>query len=691
MNIYKLITTFLLLSFSIQAQQSMQKGFELLENGNFADAEIFFEAFLESDSENKTAQICYGRAVGLNGAPKTANALFGDLQQKYPNDYEVAINYIESLLWAGKFKEAKPLYKDMVAKNPDKFGALLGYANTLSNLREYETALNWVNKAIALQPDNEGAKISRKYIKLGYANEFVNAQNYGMGQQLLQEIFGDFPEDKEVLLNLANLQLITKETDSAKNTYRRYATSAKDSITAINGIALAEHIAGNEKMALKMALEAKEKVESFGDPVLNQHTFDRYVQALIWNRKFAEARKEIDRLALVYPNGNWVQALNATLGMYTGDFKASLSSYDAILAKDSVSFDGNLGKANALFASDRIVPAYKAAFQTLKIFKNQKDAQGFIEKLNGLHTPSIEEHAAYTFDNGNNVAFSSSINAFVPFSTKFKTTLNYQYRTTENTVTQNKAESHVVLVGFGYKLAPNVDMATVLGFNNSRFMETAYTQPVLDAKLKIKPFKLQNLELGYQREVQNFNADLIEREIVMNHYGLNYNLGTNVNLGWYTQLMYTQQTDNNSRNLLFTSLYYTVLQKPALKFGLNYQYITFGEQVPTIYFSPEKYQAGEVFGDIRGKISTRTNYMASVATGIQKVENDPQTAIFRAEASMQHQFGKRLSGSIYGKYSNIASATAAGFEFTEIGFKLKWSLTKQPLFFANLEAESKSN
>lgn len=147
----------------------------------------------------------------------------------------------------------------MVAKNPEKFGVLLGYANTLSNLKEYKTALYWVNKAIALQPDNEGAKISRKYIKLGYANEFVNAQNYGMGQQLLQEIFGDFPEDKEALLNLANLQLITKETDSAKNTYRRYATSAKDSITAINGIALAEHIAGNEKMALKMALKAKEK------------------------------------------------------------------------------------------------------------------------------------------------------------------------------------------------------------------------------------------------------------------------------------------------------------------------------------------------------------------------------------------------------------------------------------------------
>ena len=691
MYTYKIIALFFLLSFTVQAQQSMQKGFELLENGNFADAEDFFDSYLKLDATNKTAQICYGRAVGLNGTPDRANSLFANLVQEYPNDYEVAINYNESFLWAGKYEEAKPLYKKMVADYPNEFGALLGYANTLSNLKEFKAALYWVNKAIALKPDNEGAKVSRKYIKLGYANEYVNAQNYRLGQQLLQEIFEDFPEDKEVLLNMANIHLITKEVDSAKRIYWRYATSSKDSITAKNGIALAEHIGGNERKALKMALQAKEKVHSLGDTVLSQLTYDRYVQALIWNRKFNDAKKEIDSLTRVHPNSSWVQALNATLGMYTGDFKASLSNYDTILSKDSISFDGNLGKANALFASDRIVPAYKAAFQTLKIFKDQKDAQGFIEKVNGLHTPSIEEHAAYTFDNGNNIAFSNTINTFLPFSTKFKTTLSYQYRTTENTVTQNKADSHVVLAGLGYKLAPNVDLTTILGFNNSRFMETAYTQPVLHAKLKLKPYKLQHLELGYQREVQNFNADLIEREIVMNHYGLNYNLGTNINLGWYTQLMHTQQTDNNSRNLLFTSLYYTVLQKPALKFGLNYQYITFGEQVPTIYFSPEKYQAGEVFGDIRGKISKHTNYMGSVATGIQKVESDPQTAIFRAEAAIQHQFGKRLSGNIYGKYSNIASATAAGFEFTEIGFKLKWSLTQKPLFYAKLKQTYQTN
>lgn len=119
--------------------------------------------------------------------------------------------------------------------------------------------------------------------------------------------------------------------------------------------------------------------------------------------------------------------------------------------------------------------------------------------------------------------------------------------------------------------------------------------------------------------------------------------------------------------------------------GLNYQYITFKNQVPTIYFSPETYQAVEVFADIRGEITERTTYMASAATGFQKVEEDPYTNIFRAEAGIQHQFSKRLSGNIYGKHSNIASATAAGFQFTEIGLKVKWMFLPKPLFYKQID------
>ncbi|MGJ8714373.1 MAG: tetratricopeptide repeat protein [Maribacter stanieri] len=685
--IHKVIFLFLLTTSLLRAQSDMTKGFGLLEKGEFQEAELFFQEYLKTDPDNKTAKLCFGRAVGLSGEPQKATNLFSELLKEYPGDFEILINYNESYLWAKEYEQAKPLYADLVEKYPTKFGAVLGYANTLSNLKEYKLALSWVEKAIQLQPENTSAKISRKFMRLGYANEFVNNQQYGKGEQTLKKIFEDFPEDKDVLINLANLYLIVKEADKAKDIYIRYATTPKDSITALNGIALAEHIDENDKEALEISKSAIRKVAKIDDEALIASTYDRYVQALIWNRKFISAKNKIDSLETHNPNKNWILALKATLGLYTGDAKSSVESYDRILVNDSASFDGNLGKANALFASDRIIPAYNMANSTLKFYKNQKDAKGFIEKLNLMHTPTIEEHAAYTFDNGNNVAFFTNTTVDVPFSTKFRTTVSYFFRNTENSVTDNKATSHVLLAGLQYKLFPKTVLKTVIGLNNSRFLDEAYTQPVLDIKLDMQPFKLQNLTLGYQREVQSFNAELIEREIVQNHYGLNYNLGTNVNFGWYTQLMHTQQSDDNVRNLLFTSLYYNVLRKPALKMGVNFQYITFKDQLPTIYFSPEVYKAVEIFADIRGNISEKTTYMASAATGIQQVENDDKTAIFRAEASVQRQFSKRFSLNIYGKYSNIASATAAGFEFTEIGVKAKWLFLKKPLFYKSLNLD----
>lgn len=685
--IRKVIFLFLFTTSLLRAQSDMTKGFGLLEKGEFQEAELFFQEYLKTDPDNKTAKLCFGRAVGLSGEPQKATNLFSELLKEYPGDFEILINYNESYLWAKEYEQAKPLYANLVEKYPTKFGAVLGYANTLSNLKEYKLALSWVEKAIQLQPENTSAKISRKFMRLGYANEFVNNQQYGKGEQTLKKIFEDFPEDKDVLINLANLYLIVKEADKAKDIYIRYATTPKDSITALNGIALAEHIDENDKEALEISKSAIRKVTKIDDEALTASTYDRYVQALIWNRKFISAKNKIDSLETHNPNKNWILALKATLGLYTGDAKSSVESYDRILVNDSASFDGNLGKANALFASDRIIPAYNMANSTLKFYKNQKDAKGFIEKLNLMHTPTIEEHAAYTFDNGNNVAFFTNTTVDVPFSTKFRTTVSYFFRNTENSVTDNKATSHVLLGGLQYKLFPKTVLKTVIGLNNSRFLDEAYTQPVLDIKLDMQPFKLQNLTLGYQREVQSFNAELIEREIVQNHYGLNYNLGTNVNFGLYTQLMHTQQSDDNVRNLLFTSLYYNVLRKPALKMGVNFQYITFKDQLPTIYFSPEVYKAVEIFADIRGNISEKTTYMASAATGIQQVEDDDKTAIFRAEASVQRQFSKRFSLNIYGKYSNIASATAAGFEFTEIGVKAKWLFLKKPLFYKSLNLD----
>ncbi|NNK12297.1 MAG: tetratricopeptide repeat protein, partial [Flavobacteriaceae bacterium] len=148
-------------------QQLMDQGFQLLETGDFEKAETFFDAYLQNEPTNKTALICYGRAVGLSGEPKKAIEHFKELKEQYPEDFEIAVNFNEAFLWDGQFETAKPLYESLLDLYPNSFAVNLGYANTLSNLKEYPKALLWIDKAIALDSSNASAKVSRKYIRLG--------------------------------------------------------------------------------------------------------------------------------------------------------------------------------------------------------------------------------------------------------------------------------------------------------------------------------------------------------------------------------------------------------------------------------------------------------------------------------------------------------------------------------------------
>ncbi|WP_157961088.1 tetratricopeptide repeat protein [Lutibacter citreus] len=683
MNLLKNTSFFILFIYSnFIISQNMKDGFQLLETGKFDKAEIFFKNTLKDYPNNKTANLCYGRAVGLNGNAPKAIVIFTKLLKEYPNDLEIELNYSESLLWAKQFKKAKIYYTTLVAKNPTNFAALLGFANTFSNLKEYKDALTYVNKTLEVSPKNPNAMISKKYIRLGYANEYVQNQNYKVAISLLDENLVDFPNDKETLLNKINIYLQTKETENATKLYKQIATNPKDSLLALNGLALVSHISEKDKTALEISKAALAKSKIVKDSTLTKKTLERYTQALIWNRKFKDAEFKIKNLITEYGEENWILSLRATLGIYRSDFKKTIADYKQILEKDSLSFDGNLGSTNAYFANGEIKKAYKGVFKTLSIFKNQKDATSFLKKLNTNYTPYIEEKVSYTFDNGDNVAYSSNTKITFPVSTNLSFSANYEYRKTENTISKHKAKSNNISLDLQYQLHPKITLNAKTGISKANSFNNDYSQLLAEIFFKTKPIKLQDLEIGYKREVQNFNADLVDKEIASNNYILNYNLSTNFKLGWFTQYLYTTQTDKNERNLLFTSLYYNFLSKPAFKGGLNFQHITFKNQVPTVYFSPEKFNAVEVFIDI-SKNDKKLFYGLNAATGYQYIEEQPKQSTYRIQAKLGYNISERLLANIYGNRSNIASATASGFTFTEVGFVLKWYLTKKPVFKVN--------
>jgi len=668
--------------------QDMKEGFTYLETGKYKEAEVFFKDVLKNYPKNKTARLCYGRAVGLNGNSTKALNLFINLLNDFPNDFEVKLNYAESLLWDKKFDVAENYYEKLIKENDKSFSALLGYANTLSNLKKYNKALVYVDKALEVSPNNPNALVSKKYMRLGLANEYLNKQEYSKAEAILKENFTDFKDDKETLLNLANLYLISNQYSKAEETYIKLGSNNENKNISLNGLALVQHLKSKNKLALNTSKTSVNSLPSNASKDIKNQTIERYIQALIWNKKFKEADKEINNLFKSNNEPeNWMLSLRATLNIYKSNFDKSIEDYNLILKKDSASFDGNLGKANALKALGYYNKAYLGAENTLSFYDNQKDATQFINKLDESFTPFVEAKTSYSFDNGNNDAYMYQLNGEYSFSTKFKVLASYNHRFTKNPVTNLEATSNNVLVGFSYQLFNNVVFKSNLGVTSSNANSNDFTQLLADLAFEIKPSKLQNLEIGYKREIQNFNAELIDREIVQNNFILNYNLSTNFNLGWFTQYYYTSQNDSNTRNLLFTSLYYNILEKPSLKAGVNYQYITFKNQIPTIYFSPSKFNAYEIFINLIKDENIAKNktwfYDLTAATGLQFIEDDAKQSTYRIQGKLGYKFSERSLLNIYALQSNIASATAAGFTFTEIGLRFKWLFLKKPVFRKN--------
>ncbi len=677
----KIVLFYFLFLTSFIFSQNMQEGFNYLETGKYPEAKLFFENILENYPNNKTAKLCYGRAVGLAGDSGKAVLIFTQLRKRYPSDFEIKLNYAESLLWNKQYNKAEGFYEKLVVENDKSFPAILGYANTLSNLKKYPEALNFVNTALSILEENPNALISRKYIRLGYAFQLSQDKQYQKALNLLDLNLKDFPNDKSTQLNRANIFLVQNEIDKAEIVYKSLATSAKDSIVALNGLSLTAHKKHKNKEALKISKQATEKAVKFSeDNELNLTTKERYIQALLWNKKFKLATLNINGLKKLFPNNSRIESLEAAKGMYTSDFNKSISKYTSILKKDKKSFDGNLGITNAYRATGQDLKSYEYAFKTLKYYKKQPDAEKLLKAMKLSHTPWVEHKTTYTFDNGDNESISFLLATEVPISVKAIFKANYVYRDTENTRSKVNANTNQFDLGLLYKFNGRFILDSKIGVTVSNAFSTDYTQWIGEIRLKTKPFKLQNLDFGYQRELQNFNADLIDREIVMNHFFLNYNLNTNFNLGWYTQYMFTRQSDNNIRNLLFTSLYYKILRRPIVKAGINYQNIVFKDQLPLIYFSPSKFHVIEFFAEVLNIQKSKWIYLLSAAGGYQFVNEDPASEIFRIEAKLGYEFSDRFSANIYGKHSNIASATAAGFEFTELGFKVKWYFLRKPLF-----------
>lgn len=654
--------------------QDMKKGFSMLEKGEFKKAENFFQDVLSNNPTNKTGLICYGRAVGLSGNPEKSITIFNDLLATYPNDQEVLLNKAEAFLWLKDSKSAIVEYENILKNEENLFSALLGAANSYSMEKSYEKSYELILKALAEQPTNNQAKISAKYIRLGYANQLASEQQeYVAAIDLVNKNLNENKNDQESLGLLANINLIAGNYADAASVY----TSMENPLNSLLGQSVSLHLLEKNKEALSKAKESFGLTLESSDDQTKRHA--HWVSALLWNNQLKKARNYIDSIIDESPENVEFIATQAEVAMYEADFEKGIESYTNYLKNDSSSFKGNLGRADAFHALGLDQKAYDYAFETLDYYPGQKDVVGFIGRLNQQHSPRVS--SAYTIgkasDGSSFKLWSNDIS--MSFSPTLKGSVGYTHKDFQSASSQTMTFAASLRLSAKIKLTGSYGSMKI----NLEEQEEIHRSDV-DISAQYRVSKVQNVTISYQNEIQDFNAQLLNQNLKTTHFVLKNAMYWKASgIGSYTELYKSFLSDGNGRNLMFTSLYKNFNTTPAIKAGLNYLTMSFNEQLPTSYFSPASYNQVEAFSSMSysgKKLPFKVN--VDLAAGVQSLEGQGQTT-WRTKVMIEKNVG-RFDFSLSGSYSSISATQTNGFSFSEITGKVIWRISEKPIFFKKL-------
>lgn len=469
------------------AQELLENSIDLLIAGNYQAAQEGLSHFLINNPSNRTASICYGRALGLGGDKERAMELFEDMYELEPHDPEIQLNLAESYLWNQMPEEALIIYSSLLEKDKSNFTANLGKGNALAANREYSKALTYINNALDMDPENDMVLSSKFSIQNALAYKAYKNGKY-----------------KEALETVNTVLSINQDNEEAL------------------------------------------KIQS----------------------------------------------------MIKSDSRSSINlSY-----RDQSDSGGN---------------------------RNITRSVGFDFRLNGRH------QVAMTFGD-NRYSSDSEIN-------KART----QFMSISDKITLNAK----TLLNLNYKLASNRS-------NDSHYAISTYSSG-LERFWNNRIYS----KLKFSKQNQDYNIELLDSRISMDHFTFCNNINITPWLGWYSELVYTDQSDDNTRNLLFTSIYFQLGNRPNLKVGYNFNYISFAERSKR-YFSPKSFRANEFFVQVTNQEHAKhLSYHINLAVGQQQVESEDQQITARIDANLHWHFKKRFVLGAQYLYNNAASATALG-EFT---------------------------
>jgi hypothetical protein len=248
-------------------------------------------------------------------------------------------------------------------------------------------------------------------------------------------------------------------------------------------------------------------------------------------------------------------------------------------------------------------------------------------------------------DSGANQALDEEVEFQFSRMGSLRPILYVQNRNVGQPIAENGNSQIQVMGGSHWRIHPRVEMSLLAGVTS--FGSEAASRklaPLGKLSIKANPGKYHHLEFQVIQDIHNYTSALTQLGIRRTDWVGSYNFSLPSSFGMYAQYRRTYQSDQNLRNLLFTSFYYDLMDAPLVKVGVNFSLFGFARNEPLLYFSPVISKSGEVFAQA-GKQSNKPktfSYHVLMALGQQKIETNLSQMTFRGEANVAYQCSDQL-------------------------------------------------
>lgn len=665
-----LIIIFSCLFQSLVYCQDFTEGFSYLNNGEYNNAETFFTKAIQEFPDNKTAHICYGRAIGLNGKAIEAKNVFTKLVKQDPTDKESLLNLAESYLWNKETKEAIKLYKELNSNYPKETLIVKSLANAHALDYQYDLAFDYAIDCLKLDQSNPNSKETYRNIGLAYAHDLKTNKQYSESKDILEKLEQLFPNDKGIITSMAYAHLVDKQYSLAELEFNKLQELDLDPIRSLIGLASISLQTGKHKQSIKYLqndlladsnLTEAQKIEKwdllFGNYLTVNPSKSKEVLSNLKNHlspsQFAE--KQI-YLQLELEDFKGIE--NQISQITDPTTKQNIILRVALESNDFKSFDSILSNIDY-----QVADSY-----THSLMNNIQSKQG--HRL----TSKIE----LAKDNGNNVSNvvdifyeSGAAQTISPFA-------RVQSRWLHNSQLNLGRSNHSILtVGSHIHLNSNSNLKLGIGFETIDMPENSILIiPNYDISYRRQFTKRHFSRIFSFKKRLNYNQDLLSESINKYNFGIEHHIASRSGFGSYTQANVILLTDQNIGYDLFNSLYINLKNNPILQTGINSTFLSYTENKAE-YFSPKSLFSASPFIKITNEYSPNTNFKYSLMSSIgQQIELHNSAAnqlIYTIQLKAGYQLSQQLYSEFFYTYANNSSAINNGFSTYYTGINLNYS------------------